>query len=133
MPFYGFYQSYLKYQIMTLNIVKHCGDGWHMCLREGWHSEPTNHRYTPNLRSPVFFRKMVRNPKRKTARASKPPDIVLRAIKEVKDEKISIRATATKYDIPFSSLARYCAKIPDEKLNVAEFDQVIGYKPNRMV
>lgn len=104
-----------------------------MYLGEGWHSVPTNPCYTPNFRNSAFFRKMVRNPKRKTARASKPPDIVLRAIKEVKDENRSIRATATKYDIPFSSLARYCAKIPNEKLNVAEFHQVIGYKPNRKV
>ncbi|KAG5898634.1 hypothetical protein JTB14_021008 [Gonioctena quinquepunctata] len=76
---------------------------------------------------------MVRNPKRKSTRASQPHEIVLRAIKEVKQEKRSIRATAAKYDIPFRSLARYCSQISDEELDTVESEKLIGYLPNRKV
>lgn len=109
------------------------GDGWLRGFGAGWHTVPTNpiggKSYTMS-----FLGKMVRNPKRKSSRASQPHDIVLRAIKEVRQEKRSIRATAMKYDIPFRSLARYCAKISDDKLNDAhEFEKLIGYQPNRKV
>ncbi|KAG5894864.1 hypothetical protein JTB14_023713 [Gonioctena quinquepunctata] len=75
---------------------------------------------------------MVRNPKRKSTRASQPHDIVLREIKEVKQEKRSISTTAAKYIIiPFRSLARNCSKISEEELGTVESEKLIGYHPNR--
>ncbi|KAJ8950032.1 hypothetical protein NQ314_008038 [Rhamnusium bicolor] len=79
------------------------------------------------------MKKMVRQWIRKTTRASTPSDIILRAVREVKIDKKSIRSTAAKYEIPFRSLARYCSKIPEPELNKAESNFQFGYQQNRKV
>lgn len=59
---------------------------------------------------------MVRTYKRKTDRASTPPNVMLRAANRVKQEHKSITGVAREFPIPFPTLARYCKRVTDEDL-----------------
>lgn len=79
---------------------------------------------------------MVRKYERKTDRANISPDIMLKAVREVKIYNLSIRQVASKYNINYRTLARYCKKIP-EKDYVCEDITVptvsVGYTKIRQV
>ncbi|KAJ8933219.1 hypothetical protein NQ314_014151 [Rhamnusium bicolor] len=70
---------------------------------------------------------MVRKHIRKTTRASTPSNIILRAVREVKIDKNSIRSTATKCDIPF------CSKILEEELSNVNSNFHFSYQLNREI
>ena len=76
---------------------------------------------------------MVRTYKRKTERASTPPDIMLRAAKGVKCEHKSIRGVARDFAIPFRTLARYCKKITDEELSADNVTIRVSYASHKKV
>ncbi|XP_067129333.1 uncharacterized protein [Centruroides vittatus] len=78
---------------------------------------------------------MVRNYKRKTDRNAQPEDVLLSSAKAVKNDgqPISIRKAAEEYNIYYRTLARFCKKITDEKLDSGSSTAQMGYKNSRQV
>lgn len=66
---------------------------------------------------------------RKTERGKTPPDVILRAVKEVQDTKSPVREIAKAYGIPHVTLRRYVLKAAKEHLEI----DAIGYKNNRNI
>lgn len=75
----------------------------------------------------------MRTYKRKTERASTPPNVVLRAAKRVKCEHKSIRGVARDFAIPFRTQARYCKMITDEEMSVDNVTIKVGYASHKKV
>lgn len=78
----------------------------------------------------------MRNYKRKTNYGLTPPDIMLRAAKEVKMNNRSIRSVAKDFDIPHRTLTRFCSKVTDEELhedNPRPLTTKSGFNPTRKV
>ncbi|XP_049817214.1 uncharacterized protein LOC109594560 isoform X2 [Aethina tumida] len=67
----------------------------------------------------------MRNYKRKTDKGQTSPEVMLRAIKEVKFNKKSIRSIARKYQVSHRTLSRYCLKFTKEQLTE---DSVTSFK-----
>lgn len=79
---------------------------------------------------------MVRYFKKKTDKGETPPDLMLRAVRNVTIKKISIRKTAEEFKINYRTLARYCKKIPEEELldnSIITPTVNVGYLKNRMI
>jgi hypothetical protein len=79
---------------------------------------------------------MVCNFKKKTENGETPPDVMLRAVRNVNINKVSIRKTALEFKINYRTLARYCKKIPEkEQLDnkIVTHTINVGYIKNRMV
>jgi len=83
---------------------------------------------------------MVRSRKRKTTRGETPPDVMLSAVKEALEGKLSVRAVGHKYDIDHATLLRYCNKYKSARLQSTSSDEadvpqnfVVGYsKPMKV-
>ena len=54
---------------------------------------------------------MVRDYKRKTTRAKIDPEVLLLAVKDIKERKGSFRDVAADYGINYRTLGRYCHKL----------------------
>lgn len=81
---------------------------------------------------------MVRNFTKTTQKGST-PDIMLRAVREVKLRHRSIRAVAKEFEdsgLNYRTLARYCSKITDDELNderIVVPSVSVGYIKNHQV
>jgi len=58
---------------------------------------------------------MVRNYKKKTENGETPPDVMLRAVRNVNINKVSIRKSALEFKINYRTLAKYCKNIPEKE------------------
>ncbi|CAH0550237.1 unnamed protein product [Brassicogethes aeneus] len=74
----------------------------------------------------------MRNYKRKTDKGQTSPDVMLRAVKEVKLNKRSIRSVAKKYQVSHRTLARYCLKFTSDQLNNEEVNLKLGYRKRQV-
>lgn len=77
----------------------------------------------------------MRNFKRKSGKGNTPPDVMLRAVREIKLNNKSIRGTARDFDIPEATLRRFCKKFTHEEItgNAPEPTTNVGYFRNRQV
>lgn len=66
---------------------------------------------------------------RKTERGKTPPDVMIRAVKEVQDTKAPVREIAKTYGIPHVTLRRYVIKAAKKELDT----DAVGYRNNRKV
>ncbi|XP_050506078.1 uncharacterized protein LOC126884227 [Diabrotica virgifera virgifera] len=73
--------------------------------------------------------------KRMSEKGKTPPDVMLRAVREIKLNAKSIRQTAKSFDIPEATLRRFCKKFTDEEINseVVHPSTTVGYFGNRQV
>lgn len=77
----------------------------------------------------------MRTYQRRTDRGKTPPDVMLRAAREVKINKKSIRSVAKDFEIPHRTLTRFCSTVSDEEIhgdaNLPTTN--VGYFKNRQV
>lgn len=79
---------------------------------------------------------MVRNFQKKTEKGQASPDVLLRAVRLVKQNGSSIRKAATDFKINYRTLARYCKKIPESEIldeQVVTPSISVGYTKNHLV
>lgn len=82
----------------------------------------------------VLYFSETRSRKRTSERGITPPDIMLRAVREVKMNNKSIRATAKDFEIPEATLRRFCERITEEEINGdAAITAKVRYYRNRQV
>uniref|UniRef100_A0A3B3SB11 HTH CENPB-type domain-containing protein n=1 Tax=Paramormyrops kingsleyae TaxID=1676925 RepID=A0A3B3SB11_9TELE len=72
---------------------------------------------------------------RRTVHGQTPPDVMLRAVREVRLDNKSIRGTAERYNINYRTLARYCKKMSPEDIegDCVQPSLPVGYVKNRIV
>lgn len=78
----------------------------------------------------------MRTYKKKTQRGETPPDVMLRAVRAVKQDKRSLRETSRDFAIPIMTLRRYCKKFSVDEISAADVNvptTAVGYLPIRQV
>jgi len=83
----------------------------------------------------AVFQIVMKHFKWKTDRGSTPPDVMLQAARQVKNNGQSIRKVASEFNINYKTLAIYCEKVSDADLTGSNTVPIfsVGYQHNRQV